>query len=382
MLQVMKKKITIAICLRDMQIGGVESVLIQMLSAFLARGDVNIHMITYVDITVPAYRDWFAAHPEIKMTTLYPCKWLGTKMPHFFLWRIIKHWARDIYRLGKYMMMSSRRFDDIDVFVDYYNFSFAREFKKFRGKKITWWHSSIDALYAQHRMRYISIYDKLVMLTRDAATELCEKYPEYSDKITHIYNPIDIMRARNMAGHGKHPRGDYFVCVARLSRDKDVETVLRGFDMFWQNAGRPNIKMVFVGDGNMRDEYEQIARALPSAQQFEFVGGTSNPFGYMAHACANILSSYSEGLPTVLIEAAAVGTLNIASDCRNGPREILMDGRAGLLFTSGDATELALRMMDAYTSRVDTQKMIDTATKNLSRFDATKITEQIIKVIK
>ncbi len=377
----MKRK-TIAICLRDMQVGGVESVVIQTIAALLARGDVDIRVITYTNISVPQYRDWFAAHPDVKLTALYPCRFLGTQMPHFFLWRIIKHVARDIYRFGKYMMMSSHRFDDVDVFIDYYNFSFARELKKFRGKKITWWHSSIDALYAGGRMRYMPMYDKLVMLTRDAATELRTKYPEYSDKIIQIYNPIDIARARKLAVAGKYMRGDYFVCVARMTREKDIETVLRGFDMFWQNAGRPNIKMVFVGDGDMRGEYEQIARTLPAQRHIEFVGAAGNPFGYMSHARANILSSYSEGLPTVLIEAAATNTLNIASDCRNGPREILMDGRAGLLFAPGDATDLALRMMDAWTRRADTEKMIAVATENLSRFDATKITEQIMKVIK
>lgn len=377
----MKRK-TIAICLRDMQVGGVESVVIQTIDALLARGDVDIRVITYTNISVPQYRDWFAAHPQVKLTALYPCRFLGTQMPHFFLWRIVKHLARDIYRFGKYMMMSSHRFDDVDVFIDYYNFSFAREFKKFRGKKITWWHSSIDALYAQGRMRYMPMYDKLVMLTRDAATELCAKYPEYSDKIIQIYNPIDIARARELAATGKFIRGEYFVCVARLTGDKDIETVLRGFDMFWQNAGRPNIKMAFVGDGNLSDEYKKIAHSLPASRQFEFVGLSKNPFGYMAHARANILSSYSEGMGVVLVEAAATHTLNIASDCRNGPREILMDGRAGLLFVAGDATDLALRMMDAWTRRADTEKMITVATENLSRFDATKITEQIIKVIK
>ncbi|HBS76313.1 MAG TPA: hypothetical protein DEA31_00410, partial [Alphaproteobacteria bacterium] len=208
----MKRK-TIAICLRDMQVGGVESVVIQTIDALLARGDVDIRVITYTNISVPQYRDWFAAHPDVKLTALYPCRFLGTQMPHFFLWRIIKHVARDIYRFGKYMMMSSHRFDDVDVFIDYYNFSFARELKKFRGKKITWWHSSIDALYAGGRMRYMPMYDKLVMLTRDAATELRTKYPEYSDKIIQIYNPIDIARARKLAVAGKYMRGDYFVYV-------------------------------------------------------------------------------------------------------------------------------------------------------------------------
>ena len=40
----MKRK-TIAICLRDMQVGGVESVVIQTIAALLARGDVDIREI-------------------------------------------------------------------------------------------------------------------------------------------------------------------------------------------------------------------------------------------------------------------------------------------------------------------------------------------------
>lgn len=51
------KRTVIAICLRDMQVGGVESVLIQTLAAMLARNDVDIRVITYTNISVPQYRE-------------------------------------------------------------------------------------------------------------------------------------------------------------------------------------------------------------------------------------------------------------------------------------------------------------------------------------
>ena len=45
-----------------------------------------------------------------------------------------------------------------------------------------------------------------------------------------------------------------------------------------------------------------------------------------------ILSSLHEGLPNVLIESAVLKTFIISSNCETGPREILLNGKAGGLF--------------------------------------------------
>lgn len=78
------KKIKVAFCVRDMKIGGVESVMIRTLDALLKTNLFDISVITYSKIKVPVYAQWFAAHPNVTVYTMYPSRWLGTDLAHFF----------------------------------------------------------------------------------------------------------------------------------------------------------------------------------------------------------------------------------------------------------------------------------------------------------
>ena len=83
----------------------------------------------------------------------------------------------------------------------------------------------------------------------------------------------------------------------------------------------------------------------------------------------------------VLIESMIVGTLNISSDCKCGPREVLLNGEAGLLFEPGNIEQLAKCMDDVYNKKINEKQMITNATKSLNRFDADKIVYEIISLI-
>ena len=376
------KKIKVAFCLRDMQLGGVESVLIRTLDKLQEYKNIDISVINYVDITEPIYKKYFESHKNIKRYSLYPSKILGTKLPHFFLLRIFAHLLRGIYRVWKRSLYGVRKFKDVDVFIDYHDFGFHSELKNIKSaKKIAWCHSSIDTFVKRKFIKKLDVYDSLVVLTDEFIDDFNNVYG-VNNKLVRIYNPIDIEDIKSRADMAeKNNLKNYFCCVARLTPDKDIETVLRGFDLFWTSVGRPDIKMVFVGDGNMRCVYESIANSLSAKKQFVFMGALQNPFGIMRGAIANILSSRSEGLPTVLVESAVLGTVNIASKCKCGPCEILGDGKYGLLFDVGNFEQLSKCMTDVYDKKVDVDKMVKQSTKALKRFDADKIVEQIISLI-
>ncbi len=377
------KKLKVAFCLRDMRIGGVENVFISTMENLLARGDTEIFVLTYSKIREPLYAKWFAAHPDLHIRALYPFRFLGTNLSHFFLLRLIQHFMRSVYRRVRRHMINWEQWLDIDVFVDYYNFSFNREFRKIPLPKIVWWHASINEFVAGGYVKYMSGCDLLVALTPGFVADFKRMYPEYAHKITHVFNPVDVRSIQSRADNAAVPSVDnYFVCVSRLYADKDIDTLLRGFNKFWNDNGRPDVKLVIVGDGTWADRYKATANALDAASQIVFTGSLSNPFGYMQGAIANILSSRSEGLPTVLIEGAALKTLNISSDCQNGPRDILLDGQGGMLYAPGDADALAECLTNAYRGGVDIDEMICVAYRGLSRFDAGAITRQIVQIFK
>ncbi len=112
-----------------------------------------------------------------------------------------------------------------------------------------------------------------------------------------------------------------------------------------------------------------------------FVGGLDNPYPFMVGAIANILSSEYEGLPTVVLESVALGVPCISSNCKNGPREILLDGRAGLLFDIGNVNQLYQCMCDVYTDKIDKKSMIENMQKSIARFEPSVIAQQIHDVI-
>ncbi len=374
----MKKRV--AFCLRDMQLGGVESVLIRTLEYLSTDKKFDITVVTFVDVTEPGWVDWFDKHKNVKRVVLYPSRVLGTRMPRFFLWRVVKHFARDVYRFCRRVRVVKKLLSGFDVFIDYHDFGFSHELKNIKNaKKIAWFHSSISVFQKRKFSRKLCIYDNVVVLTDDCANDMKNLCPAYANKFIRIYNPIDIESVRARAHEKCNVRGKYFCSVARMSYDKDIWTLLDAFDLFWKT--HRSVKLVLVGGGDKRDVFEKYADGLMSHKNIIFTGAQKNPYPYVAGAVAHILSSRGEGLPTVLIEAAVLGVLNIASNCKYGPREILLDGAAGVLFAPGDTHALAKAMTDVYENTLDVQKMINASTRGLKRFAPDVVIKQIKSLI-
>jgi glycosyltransferase involved in cell wall biosynthesis len=123
-----------------------------------------------------------------------------------------------------------------------------------------------------------------------------------------------------------------------LARQKDFENLLRAFALVRQQ--RP-ARLLILGEGEERPALEALVRELGLEADVALPGYVAEAHGCMARAAVFVLSSAWEGLPTVLIEALAVGSPVVATDCPSGPREILRGGELGHLVPPRNARALA-----------------------------------------
>jgi glycosyltransferase involved in cell wall biosynthesis len=159
-----------------------------------------------------------------------------------------------------------------------------------------------------------------------------------------IYNPVitpDLLAAAaRPPGHPWLADGGPPVVlgVGRLTRQKDFQNLLRAFAIVRQQ--RP-ARLLILGEGEERPALEALIAELGLGSDVALPGFVPGAHSCMARAGVFVLSSAWEGLPTVLIEALAMGAPVVATDCPSGPREILRGGELGLLVPPGDSKALA-----------------------------------------
>ena len=91
-----------------------------------------------------------------------------------------------------------------------------------------------------------------------------------------------------------------------------------------------------IKDKNYYDKLVKLIKDLNLEGQVIFEGIKKDIFKEIEKIDILLLTSKTEALPTVIIEALACGIPVISSDCKVGPREILKNGHYGDLYVSND----------------------------------------------
>ena len=186
--------------------------------------------------------------------------------------------------------------------------------------------------------------DAVVAVSQGVADELVHYVGIPAEKVTVIYNPIvtpELLRkAEEPLEHPWFREGEPPVVlgVGRLTKPKDFPTLIRAFALVRQQ--RP-VRLMILGEGEERPQLEQLVRELGIEEDVCLPGFVQNPYPYMKRAAVFVLSSRWEGLPTVLVEALALGVPVVSTNCPSGTVEILDNGRLGILTEVGNHECLA-----------------------------------------
>lgn len=203
------------------------------------------------------------------------------------------------------------------------------------------------------RERLYRLTDPLCDLTTQVSQAGMKRYIEVgaapADKIRFMPNGVDtsIFRpapeARETA-RGQLGVGNSFVwlAVGRFEPPKDYPNLLRAFAEVIRQ--RSDASLLVVGDGPLQPAMQNLASELGIADHVEFLGIRRDVPQLMNAADAYVMSSAWEGMPNVLLEAAACALPIVATDV-GGNREVAVDGETGFLVPPQDHCALADAML-------------------------------------
>lgn len=132
--------------------------------------------------------------------------------------------------------------------------------------------------------------------------------------------------------------------VGRLIYAKGVQDLLSVFPEVERKFD--NVVLLIAGEGSYRQELETMA-AKVGGSRVVFLGEKNRDeiIEILSIADVFVNPSYSEGLPTSVLEAAAVGLPIVATDV-GGTREIITDGKDGFLVAPHDTRALGQRICE------------------------------------
>ena len=215
---------------------------------------------------------------------------------------------------------------------------------------------------------------RFIGVSRQVGEHLVAETLVKADQVVTLPNPMPLSELRRMSEEPLPAwaeevfRRPTILAVARLDRTKRLDLLLRAFHGLVSQGTKANL--LILGEGPLRAELQALAADLGLSGAVFMPGFELNPYRFFGDSRFLVLTSESEGLSMVLIEALCLGLPAIAFDCPGGPREILQGGRFGILVPPGNVAALKSAMTDVLNNQDLRTHFSNEGVRRAEAFDA------------
>jgi colanic acid/amylovoran biosynthesis glycosyltransferase len=270
--------------------------------------------------------------------------------------------------LGTYLavMLRSRSVDHIHVHHGYFSSWIAMVAARLLGIDFSMTLHGSDLLLHPH---YLDLKLKnckfCVTVSEFNRRHILEHYPLiHPNKILVRRMGIDCFQhAPTGKSKGKTP-AFAILAVGRLHPVKDHAFLIRACRLL-KDRGM-DVACLIAGDGPERANLESLVRSLSLTEEVRFLGHVPHEQLPLCYAGSDVvvLTSRSEGIPLVLMEAMACGRPVLAPSITGIP-ELVIHGKTGFLYRPGSLEDFVARIEEIRTSLPDLARLCDAARQHV-----------------
>ncbi|MCU4570587.1 glycosyltransferase [Acinetobacter ursingii] len=201
------------------------------------------------------------------------------------------------------------------------------------------------------RMNLFRLLNTQADLITNVSQASCNSYVEKGivpeTKIRTVYNGInlnhyqfcEVDRISYRKSLNIMPKEKVIGFVGRLSKEKNLDNLIKSATLL-----EGSFKLLIIGTGDEEDRLKKEVDKLKMAEKILFLGEVKDPRPYYSVFDVLVLSSNTEGLPTVILEAIATKCIVVSTDC-GGVREIFLKGYPYLAKVN-DSKQLSMKLND------------------------------------
>ena len=178
--------------------------------------------------------------------------------------------------------------------------------------------------------------DKIIVQTPEQAEYFS---PSLRKKCTVISNPISA----EFAGEAKEYTGSArkFVAVGRVSAQKNYPLMIRAFAQAASDLPDSTLDIYGMASPAAKESVSGLISSLGLDGRVNLRGWAGNISELLPRYDAFLMSSDYEGMPNALAEAMVIGLVCVSTNCRTGPKDMIENGKSGLLVPAGDVSAFA-----------------------------------------
>ena len=222
-------------------------------------------------------------------------------------------------------------------------------------------------------VKYLYKYSDSIISNSKSAKKDIERITK--TKVTNI-SPPSLIKFRKIKTKLKNNKQINILTVGSLVKGKGIDTMIKSLSLL----NTKNFIFTVAGDGEEKESLKTLIKELKLTNKVRLLGWCKNVEKLYEKSDLFIHASHQEGFPNSIVEALNFNLPVIASNCKGGTQEILINGKGGDLFPVNNHKLLASKIQRFMDNKTNLKKKLKFARKHINKYTVDNNYNKYMKV--